>query len=230
MFSSDIEATTSSASRSPTRSDTVCDTSFDYRNLAVEGVGSADGGDLSVVVSWTVGNMGDRFGAEVVELYVTDPEAAVNRPLRELKGIAKISLHPGETAPVRFELGRRDFSYHSTGFGRWLLEPREFGIEIGASSCDLRLTGVVGLDATVPAVALSGMSTLQEWLADPVGGVALRERIGTDNGRGRGILGNEELSNVIGNFPLSTLAAFPGTGIEHDIVDQVLGDVKDPSR
>jgi hypothetical protein len=57
------------------------------------------------------------------------------------------------------------------------------------------------------------MATLEEWLADPEGGPLLREEVGTDDdGRPDGILGNEELLPVIGNMPISTLAAFPAWG------------------
>ena len=74
---------------------------------------------------------------------------------------------------------------------------------------------------TAPPVRLplDGMSTLEEWLADPEGGPTLRAAVGTrPDGRPAGILGDEELIRVIGNFPLSTLAAFPGLGITHETV------------
>jgi len=67
------------------------------------------------------------------------------------------------------------------------------------------------------------MSTLQEWLADPAGSALLRTAVGTDaTGRPKGILGNEELLVVIGNFPISTLAAFPGLGLGHAVVHDLI--------
>ena len=70
------------------------------------------------------------------------------------------------------------------------------------------------------------MSTLQEWLADPTGAALLRKAVGTDDdGRPGGILGNEELMPVIGNFPISTLAAFPGLGLTHDLVHSLVDQV-----
>jgi beta-glucosidase len=78
--------------------------------------------------------------------------------------------------------------------------------------------------APLPTVEPDGMSTLEEWLAHPVGAALLREAVGVDeNGRPRGILGDDELIRVIGNFPISTLAAFPGLGIDHATVDHRLG-------
>jgi beta-glucosidase len=78
--------------------------------------------------------------------------------------------------------------------------------------------------APLPTVEPDGMSTLEEWLAHPVGAALLREAVGVDeNGRPRGILGDDELIRVIGNFPISTLAAFPCLGIDHATVDHRLG-------
>lgn len=74
------------------------------------------------------------------------------------------------------------------------------------------------------------MSTLEEWLSDPDGGSALRAAVGTDPaGRPAGILGNDELIRIIGNFPIGSLAAFPGIGITHQIVDTLLA-VQDGSH
>jgi beta-glucosidase len=87
------------------------------------------------------------------------------------------------------------------------------------------------------------MSTLDEWLADPAGSVALRAAIGAaapgtaapgtaapgtaapgtaDAGRPGGILGDDELLKVIGSFPVSTLAAFPGSGVDHEMLAALL--------
>jgi beta-glucosidase len=69
------------------------------------------------------------------------------------------------------------------------------------------------------------MATLQEWLADPDGAAAVRAAVGVDeDGHPRGILGDAELLRVIGNFPLATLAAFPGLGIDHDLVRALTGE------
>ena len=71
--------------------------------------------------------------------------------------------------------------------------------------------------------ALDDRATLEEWLADPVGAELLREAVGTDeSGRPRGMLGNEELLALIGNFPIRRLAAFAGFGLDGDTVDELL--------
>ena len=98
--------------------------------------------------------------------------------------------------------------------------------EVGASSRDLRLTTTLDIAAPALPARLDGMSTLQEWLADPTGSALLRTAVGTDaTGRPKGILGNEELLAVIGNFPISTLAAFPGLGLGHAVVQALVDQV-----
>ncbi len=195
---------------------------FRYSALKVTQAGSADGGDLAVAVSCRVTNVGPRPGSEVVQLYVGAPDASVGRPPRELKGFRKLSLADGETRQVTFTLGGRDLSYWSPRRREWTLEPGRFELAVGASSRDLRLTRAITVSGTAPRPQLTGMSTLAEWLDDPVGGPALRREIGTGpDGRPAGILGNGQLSKVIGNFPLHTLAAFPGLGITHELLEKL---------
>ena len=67
-------------------------------------------------------NTGDRAGAEVVQVYVSDPEASVARPLQELKGFAKVHLEPGETAEVAIELDERAFSFWNPAEQVWACE------------------------------------------------------------------------------------------------------------
>jgi beta-glucosidase len=203
-------------------------TSFGYDGITARISGSADTGDLAITVACHVTNTGDRRGREVVQLYVSDPEAAVARPLRELKAFTKVDLEPGDAATVEFTLAAHDLSYWSPTALCWVLEGGAFEFAVGASTRDLRLSTT--LDIAVPAQpgALESTSTLEEWLADPVGAVLLQKAIGTDEtGRPGGILGNEELLKVIGNFPLNRLAAFPGLGVSHSAVDELVAQVAD---
>jgi beta-glucosidase len=198
-------------------------TSFGYADLTTNLTGRPQDGDLVVDVTCRVTNTGDRRGKEAVQLYVRDPEASVARPVRELKAFAKVDLAPGQTAVVEFALTARDLSYWSTTLNDWVLEGGEFELAVGASSRDLRLTTTLDIAAPPPPARLDGMSTLQEWLADPTGSPLLHKAVGTDEtGRPKGILGNDELMVVIGNFPISTLAAFSGLGLSHAIVQALI--------
>ncbi len=192
---------------------------FSYQHLRITCTGAADTGNLAVTVRCTIANTGGPAGQEVVQVYVGDPAAAVARPPRELKAFAKIGLGPGAEQEVTFVLTARDLSYWSAVHRRWVLERGEFRIGVGASSRDIRLAEDITVEATPPALPLSGTSTLAEWLGDPAGGQALRDALGTGpDGRPAGILGSEELLAIIGNMPLGTLAAFPGLGVTDELV------------
>jgi beta-glucosidase len=149
----------------------------------------------------------------VAQLYVGDPEAAVARPPRELKGFAAVELGPGEQRRITFTLHARDLSYWSSTERGWLLEGGEFTIEVGASSRDIRQSATVTVGAPRPRPPLTAGSSLDEWLADPDGAARLREAAGA-----AAILGDAELRRVIGNFPLGRLAAFPAMGITDDVL------------
>ncbi|HEY0530265.1 MAG TPA: glycoside hydrolase family 3 C-terminal domain-containing protein [Actinoplanes sp.] len=120
-------------------------TTFEYSELEVSVTDT-------VTVSCTVTNTGTRAGREVVQLYVGDPDAAVRRPLRELRGFDKVALSPGESTRVDFPLSSRDFSYWDVAADAWRLEGGDFTIEVGASSRDIRLHTTITLpdDPTVP--------------------------------------------------------------------------------
>jgi beta-glucosidase len=197
-------------------------TRFEYADLRATVSGAR------VEVRCQITNTGERRGKEVVQLYVGDPESRVARTPRELKGFAKVDLEAGAAETVAFTLDARALCYWSAG---WVLEPGEFTLAVGASSRDLRLTTTIEVDAPPLRVPLDGMATLDEWLADPVGAVLLREAVGSDeNGRPRGILGSDELLPMIGNMPLRTLAAFPGFGIDHGMIDGLLERLAAASR
>jgi hypothetical protein len=154
-----------------------------------------DIGDLAVEVTCRVANTGRRRGKEVAQLYVGDPEASVARPPRELKAFAKVDLDAGETETLTFRLDARDLSYWSPTAADWVLEAGEFALAIGASSRDLRLRITIDIAAPPARVALDGMATLAEWLADPDGAALLLEAVGTDEqGRPGGIVGDDELA------------------------------------
>ena len=137
------------------------------------------------------------------------------RPPRELKRFAKVNLDAGESEKVVFRLCARDLSYWSTTASAGTLEGGDFELAIGASSRDVRLRTTIAIPAPPLRVRLDEMATLHEWLEDPDGAALLHEVMGTDaSRRPRGILGNDELLALIGNFPIGRLAAFPGFGLD----------------
>jgi len=112
-------------------------TTFGYDELSV----SPQTGTLNqpVTVSFDVKNTGHREGAEVAELYVGNAAASVPRPVKELKGFAKIRLRPGESRRVTLKLDRRAFSFYDVKKGDWTAEAGEFTILVGGSSDNIHL-------------------------------------------------------------------------------------------
>jgi len=91
------------------------------------------------VVSLKVKNSGSREGAEVVQLYVHDSHAKIDRPAHELKAFSRVDLKSGESKTIQLKLDKSAFEYWSPQTKEWTLDPGTFEIQIGASSRDIRL-------------------------------------------------------------------------------------------
>ena len=89
-------------------------------------------------VSATLKNTGERAGAEVVQLYIQDSEASVERPSKELKGFEKVYLEPGESRWVDFSIGQEALSFFDAASHSWVAEAGEFHALLGTSSADIR--------------------------------------------------------------------------------------------
>ncbi len=107
---------------------------FDYSGLTV-----APGVSGPRRVSLTVGNSGSRAGDEIVQVYVEPRQSRLPRPIRELKGFARVSLLPGEQKRVDIQLDERAFSYYDPEKHAWVCEPGTYLVHAAASSRDLRL-------------------------------------------------------------------------------------------
>jgi len=117
-------------------------TTFKFSNLSVPA--KAKSGS-QVEVSFDVTNTGSVAGAEVAQLYVSDPSAQVDRPERELKGFAKVRLGPGETKNVNLSLDARAFSYWDEPAQKWIIDPGKFVVRVGDSSENTPLTADIDL-------------------------------------------------------------------------------------
>ncbi|GAA4161006.1 glycoside hydrolase family 3 C-terminal domain-containing protein [Gryllotalpicola daejeonensis] len=181
-------------------------TSFDYSDLSVEVL--ENGASPRVRVSLAVTNTGRLAGAEVVQIYVTDAEASVYRPEQELRGFARVRLEPGQSQTVAVELDARAFAFWSTIAHAWVVEGGSFGIRVGASSRDIRLTGEITLAGADVAPPLTVDSTAEQFLAHPQGGSWLRERLaGSEMGA---MLFDETHGRMMRAIPLVRLSRFPG--------------------
>ena len=124
-------------------------TTFEYSDLKVSADKIQDTDTLTV--SFTVKNTGDRDGAEVAELYVSDVESTIFRPEKELKGFKKVFLKAGEAKTVEITLDKRAFAYYNVNIHDWHVESGAFKILVGASSRDIRLETAVEVTSTVTA-------------------------------------------------------------------------------
>lgn len=111
-------------------------TSFEYGKPVISSeTMQADG---TVTVEVTVTNTGSREGKETVQMYVGDRKSSLPRPLKELKGFAKVSLAPGESTVVTFTVGREDLSFFDPERHEWVAEPGKFDIYIAAAADDVK--------------------------------------------------------------------------------------------
>lgn len=110
-------------------------TDFKYKNIKVE----VNEEDLDVTVSLDLTNLGEVKGKEVVQLYVSDEEASVERPVIELRNFEKVDLEAGETKIVTMKLNKKDFAFYNEGKSSWTVESGNFKILVGSASDDLRL-------------------------------------------------------------------------------------------
>jgi beta-glucosidase len=116
-------------------------TQFRFSNLRIE---PHAGTQPSATVSLTVKNTGARTGWAVPELYVSLPSlAGVAEPPLQLKGFAKVELAPHRSQRVTMTLDTRSFSYWSDAASEWRIAAGCDGIEVGSSSSELPLHGVI---------------------------------------------------------------------------------------
>lgn len=119
-------------------------TTFQYGKASIDKTRGKKGDTFTVSVPVT--NTGKREGSEIVELYISDSKASVDRPVKELKGFSKVALAPGETKTVTFEITEPDLSFFDADKHSWVCEPGEFQALIGASSADIRTKVAFNVD------------------------------------------------------------------------------------
>ena len=111
-------------------------TTFEYTNAKAAKPSMKADGTLKVSVDVT--NTGDCDGAEIVQLYIADPQASIDRPSKELKGFEKVWLKAGEKKTVTFEIDAADLSYFDADKHEWVAEPGEFQALFARSAGDVK--------------------------------------------------------------------------------------------
>ena len=106
-------------------------TTFEYTDLKVSG------SPLSVTA--TIKNTGTRVGDEVAQLYLVPPKSAVARPRLLLRGFQRVSLQPGESKQISFNVADEKLTFWNTEAKRYDVQHGEWGVLVGSSSSDVRL-------------------------------------------------------------------------------------------
>lgn len=118
-------------------------TTFKLGKLTADKTSMTEGDEITFTIPVT--NTGKVAGAETVQLYISDREASVERPVKELKGFQKVFLQPGETRQVSITIDKRALSFYDEASGGWKAEPGIFEALAGTSSdkiagrCSFRL-------------------------------------------------------------------------------------------
>ncbi|MEQ8935795.1 MAG: glycoside hydrolase family 3 C-terminal domain-containing protein, partial [Amphiplicatus sp.] len=110
-------------------------TTFEIGEPKLSAASIAANGTASASVNVT--NTGERAGDEVVQLYIRDLVSSVTRPIKELKGFERVTLEPGETRTVTFEITPKSLWFWDKDMKR-VVEPGEFEIMVGPNSVDLK--------------------------------------------------------------------------------------------
>lgn len=119
-------------------------TTFSYSNLQIGRL--PKGGEATVTA--TVTNTGHWAGADVAQLYVTDP-AASGQPPRQLEGFARVDLQPGQSRTITFPLTAGNLRHWDPSTGNWATSTGDYGVAVGDAddAAALQLTGSVTVSA-----------------------------------------------------------------------------------
>jgi len=122
--------------------------------------------EAKLVVSCKVKNVGNRAGAEVVQIYVADQTPDIFKAKKELKGFCKVYLEAGEEKEVAVELNRRAFAHYGVDTGKWEVLTGRYQILTGTSSEDIRLFREITVQGTVDTLECE---EIPEWYIHPSG-------------------------------------------------------------
>lgn len=170
-------------------------TTFEYSDIKLSADSIKDTDTLTV--TFKIKNTGDRDGAEAAQLYVSDVESTIYRPVKELKGFKKVFLKAGEEKEVSIDLEKRAFAFYNVDAHAWQVESGEFKILVGASSRDIRLTASVNVESTDTFAVPDYKATAPSYYGANITNI--------NDGEFRAVLGHEIPSNVPDNTKPFTL-------------------------
>ncbi|OUO26990.1 glycosyl hydrolase [Lachnoclostridium sp. An298] len=202
-------------------------TDFSYSGLSVDRTDLTDTEELQVSVD--VENTGDRYGKEVIQLYVAPQGCETPRPVRELKGFEKISLEPGEKKTVTFTLDERAFAHWDTEIHGWSAKSGSYLIQICKNAQDVLLETAVHVKNTKrPKVKYTANTCMGELFADPKAQQILGQMMGNNEqakemqeASQSDAISPEMLAAMMQDMPLRQLVSFV-PGMTREALDQIL--------
>ena len=207
-------------------------TDFVYNDLQLSKNNISDTDTLEVSVNVT--NTGKFPGKTVVQLYVSDVESTVFRPVRELKNFEKVFLNPGETKTVTMTLDKRSFAYWNSDLHDWHVETGDFRIEVCTDSHTPVLSSLVKVESTVRVPKKYTVnSILMDLMDDPIAMKvlqplvngspfgAIREQEGTTEAAEEAISADMAKAMMM-NMPLRSIASFSGGALTYDGVQALV--------
>lgn len=192
-------------------------TTFEYSDMSVSHDELSEDQTLTVKVKIT--NTGERAGKETVQLYVKNPaNSAVMRPEKELRGFEKTYLEPGESKVLVFKLSKRAFAYYSTDISDWYAEYGKYGILIGASSRDIRVSKCVYVS---PKQEIKTAFTLNSLCSDVLS-FDFGKKLLTEYLAGGKDFDESQL-NMLGEMPLRAMVSFiPNENITRQTLSELV--------
>ena len=112
-------------------------TTFGYSDMKI----ADNGGEITVTA--TVTNTGDRYGAEIVQLYVKAPKTDVNKPEKELRAFTKVYLAAGESKEITIIVNKADLAYYNVKEKQYVLESGEYEIQLCSDSETVQLSETI---------------------------------------------------------------------------------------
>lgn len=199
-------------------------TTFAYSNLTVPKETMQD--EDTIQISIQVTNTGHLTGKEVVQLYVSDKNGTAGRPLKELKGFAKIGLEPGESKHVTFSLSARDLSYYHEELKDWYAPTGVYEILVGSASDAIALRDTIHFETKKELpFEVNLTTTIGELMSHPVTAPvagqmlqAMAQGMGTDTAAQNMEqstndslgMGQDAAMEMMNGMPLKSMISFAG--------------------
>ncbi|WP_405529011.1 glycoside hydrolase family 3 C-terminal domain-containing protein [Streptomyces canus] len=195
-------------------------TTFDQTGFHV----MADGPDTATV-GVTVTNTGDRYGKNLVQIYVTAPRRPVSSPARELRGFAKVALAPGESTTVEIALDRRAFAYWDIDRDDWTVAPGRYQVHLADNAHDVVATADLDLPGDKLVQPLTLDSPIRDWFGHPVAGSALTSAMLaglTEEEAGAAAQGNADALRLLSSMPMRQFLGFLPGQLPHELLEELM--------